>query len=228
MHTPDKQVKLAIVDDHNLFRKGLIRLINQGDKNKKYVILFEAENGADLKNKLTKKNTPDIILMDIDMPDIDGYEAVSWLKNYHPDIKILIITMFISQTSIDRMMQLSVHGYLSKDIEVDDMHKALEAISNNTNYYSNNVSEVITWQVSKEKSAADILDEKWKNLTENERKFIKYACTELTYKQIAQKMLLSPKTIDGYRESLFQKFNVKNRVGLAMLAVRCKWVKIDE
>ena len=117
-----KKITLAIVDDHNLFRKGLIKLINLGDKENKYVILFEAENGEDLKLKLNNLDLPDIILMDIEMPDMDGYEAVSWLQKFHPDINILVISMFESEETVVRMLRLGIKGYLSKDIEVEDMH----------------------------------------------------------------------------------------------------------
>lgn len=231
MQTDKKQYNIAIVDDHNLFRKGLIKLINIGDKNNKYNILFEAENGTDLKEKLNIKTLPDIILMDIDMPDMDGYETVDWLRKFHPSISILVVSMFESKEPIVRMLRLGVKGYLSKDIEVEDMHMALEAIASKGFYYSDFVSEVMASAIKSGESYEDISPdikntEAWKELSENEREFIKLACTDMTYQQIADKMNLSPKTIDGYRENLFQKFSVKNRVSLAMYAVRNGLVKL--
>lgn len=217
MNTPLKQIKIALVDDHNLFRKGLIKLINLGDTDNKYNILFEAENGNDLKEKLNKKSIPDIICMDIDMPDINGFQAVDWLRKYYPDIKILVISMLETEDSILRMIQLGVKGYLSKDIEVEDIHMALEAISNKGYYYSDVASEVMTINIQ---GAEKSQDRSNGTLTEREREFIKLACTELTYAQIADQMNLSPKTIDGYRECLFHRFNVKSRVSLAMYAVK--------
>ncbi len=225
METQVSQVKLAVVDDHNLFRKGLIKLINLVDTQDRYTILFEAENGNDMKDKLNKKHMPDIILMDIDMPDMNGYEAVEWLRKYHPDVKILVVSMLDSEESILRMLQMGVKGYLSKDIEVADMSMALEAIANKGYYYSDLVSGVMVQKIQKnskdDRKQGNILE-----LSENEREFIKLACTELTYQQIADKMSLSPKTIDGYRESLFHRFNLKSRVGLAMFAVKHGLVKI--
>jgi DNA-binding NarL/FixJ family response regulator len=224
MNTQGQHIKIGIVDDHNLFRKGLIKLINLGDKNNKYSILFEAENGADLSEKLNKKSLPDIILMDIDMPDMDGYETVSWLQKYHPGINVLVISMFESEKEIVRMMKLKVKGYLSKNIKVEDMHTALEAITDKGFYYTDAVAEIMAKELQKENteeragSGPDISSSI--NLSENERRFIKLACSELTYQQIADKMNLSVKTIEGYRESLFQKFCLKNRVSLAMFAVR--------
>ena len=135
--TKDKNtVNLGIVDDHNLFRKGLIKLIHMGDENKKYNILFEAESGLDLKEKLHNSGLPDILLMDIDMPDMDGYETVEWLQRVHPSVNVLVISMFETEEAVLRMLRLRVKGYLSKDIEVEDMHMALESILHNGYYYS--------------------------------------------------------------------------------------------
>ncbi len=221
-------IKIAIVDDHNLFRKGLIKLIGLADTENKYRVLFEAEDGHDMQAQLNKRSLPDIILMDIDMPDMDGYEAVDWLKKFFPDISIIVISMFETEEAIIRMIRLGVKGYLSKDIEVEDMHGALETVSGNGLYYSEFVKTVI----KKNLQDKDIIKDQhtaqtfaWDHLSQNEREFIKLACTELTYIQIADLMKRSPKTIDGYRETLFHKLGVKSRVGLAMYAVRHGLVK---
>lgn len=221
-----KQINIAIVDDHNLFRKGLIKLINLADKEGKYNVLFEAENGNELIEKL-KQKTPDIILMDIDMPDMDGHETVAWLKKYNPGISILVVSMFESKEHIVRMLKLGVNGYLSKDIEVEDMHKALEEITTRGSYYSDIIAGIMADAI-KNNDLSDFgnSEEVWKDLSEKEREFIKYACTELTYYQIAEKMSMSPKTIDGYREALFKKFGVKSRVGLVTYAIRKGLVKL--
>jgi two-component system, NarL family, invasion response regulator UvrY len=208
-------LNIALVDDHNLFRKGLIKLINLGDPLNKYNVLFEADNGIDLKEKMKQPPFPDIILMDIDMPDMDGFEAVEWLQRTHPSIKVLVISMVDDEGKILRMLRLGIKGYLSKDIEVEDMHRALETITNNGYYYSNMAAEVLNQNLSvnnKQQQAA--------YLSQRELEFIKLATTDLTYKEIADKMNLSPKTIDGYRESLFEKLNVRSRVSMAMYAVK--------
>ena len=224
-------IKLAVVDDHNLFRKGLIKLINMGNKDNKYTILFEAENGNDLKEKLNRKSLPDIILMDIEMPDMDGYESVDWLKKCYPDIGILVVSMFESEEAILRMVRMGVNGYLSKDIEVEDMHKALEDIVSKGFYYSDLVASVMANNLQNNNDdtipgGQIINNQVWSNLSENERTFLNLACTQMTYSEIADKMRLSPKTIDGYREALFQRFQVRNRVGLAMFAVKNELVKL--
>ncbi|MCF6406755.1 response regulator transcription factor [Chitinophaga filiformis] len=209
-------LNIAIVDDHNLFRKGIIKLINLGNIQNRYNILFEADNGHDLQQKMKQVPFPDIILMDIEMPDMNGFEAVEWLQRTHPSVKVLVISMVESDEAIIRMLRLGVKGYLSKDIEVEDMHRALETIANNGFYYSDTATQVMNHNLngtmSKNKDTV--------YLSENEREFIKLVASELTYQQIAEKMSLSPKTIDGYREALFQRLKVKNRVMLALYAVK--------
>jgi len=216
MKTTTPSLNIALVDDHNLFRKGLIKLINLGDTQNKYNILFEAENGRDLKEKMTQPPFPDIILMDIDMPDINGFESVEWLQRTHPSVKVLVISMVDSELEILRMLRLGVKGYLSKDIEVEDMHRALEAIAGNGFYYSDVAAEVLNLSLNGGTRQHDAS----LNLSENEREFLKLVTTEMTYDQIADKMHLSPKTIDGYRDALFKRLNVKTRVTLALYAVR--------
>jgi len=216
MKTTTPSLNIALVDDHNLFRKGLIKLINLGDTQNRYNILFEAENGRDLKEKMTQPPFPDIILMDIDMPDINGFESVEWLQRTHPSVKVLVISMVDSELEILRMLRLGVKGYLSKDIEVEDMHRALEAIAGNGFYYSDVAAEVLNLSLNGGTRQHDAS----LNLSENEREFLKLVTTEMTYDQIADKMHLSPKTIDGYRDALFKRLNVKTRVTLALYAVR--------
>jgi len=154
--------------------------------------------------------------MDIDMPDINGFESVEWLQRTHPSVKVLVISMVDSELEILRMLRLGVKGYLSKDIEVEDMHRALEAIAGNGFYYSDVAAEVLNLNLNGGPRQHDAS----LSLSENEREFLKLVTTEMTYDQIADKMHLSPKTIDGYRDALFKRLNVKTRVTLALYAVR--------
>ncbi len=219
MLTEKKTIKLVVVDDHNLFRKGLIKLITLADTEEKYEVLFEAESGNDLKNKLSAELMPDIVLMDIDMPEMDGYQAVEWLNRYHPDIAILVISMFEKEEGVLRMLRLGIRGYLSKDIEVEDINRALEAISNKGYFYADFVSGIINQQMQGKPTAGSQVVAK-PSFSETELKLISLVCTELTYVEIADRMHVSPKTVDGYRDALFRKLGVKTRVGLAMYAVQ--------
>lgn len=208
-------LNIALVDDHNLFRKGLIKLINLGDKESRYNILFEADGGRALQRQMTQPPFPDIILMDIDMQDMDGYQAVEWLKRTHPEIKVLVVTMFEHEEAILRMLRLGVKGFLSKDIEVEDMHQALETIAKNGFYYSDSATAVLNQNLN-----GNLKPDLSPSLNEKEREFLRLAATDMTYQQIAIEMHLSSKTIDGYREALFKRFNVRTRTTLVLYGVR--------
>ena len=224
-------IKLAIVDDHNLFRKGLITLIDLADKKNEYLIVFEAESGQDMIHKLDKKAIPDILLMDIDMPDMDGYEAIAWLQKHYPQVSVLVVSMVETEEAVVRMVRLGAKGYLSKDIEVDDIHNALKAINETGHYYTDFLTGKLINSMQDE-SKENNIEEKpgknkiWNELNENERRFLELACTELTYEEIAKQMFLSPKTIDGYRSAFFNRYNIKNRVGLVLFAIKNGLVNI--
>jgi two-component system, NarL family, invasion response regulator UvrY len=222
MENKKQKIKVALVDDHALFRRGLANLISLIDNENRYTVLFEAANGTELIEKLKKGNLPDILLLDIEMPDMNGFEAAAWIRKYHPDISILVVSMVDSEEAIIRMLRMGISGYLSKDIEPEDIYAALQAINSKGFYFS----DFITRKLVEGFQTNNATEVKPDNLTENERIFLRLACSELTYQQIAEKMSLSPKTIDGYRENLFHKFKVKSRVGLAMYAVRNGFVNL--
>ncbi len=210
-------LKLGIVDDHRLFRKGLITLIELAHP--KCEILFEADNGLDLQRKLIKKNLPEIIIMDVNMPGMDGFASAQWLKENYPDIKVLVVSMVEKEETIVRMLKLGVKGYLSKDVEPQELGEALRSIMNRGFYYTDYLTGKLVMSIQSEGVGKQKLD-KLPQMNEREKLFLELACSELTYNEIADKMFLSPKTIDGYRNSLFEKLNVKSRVGLALYAVR--------
>jgi two-component system invasion response regulator UvrY len=220
-------VKLALVDDHNLFRKGLITLIGLADKHEQYMIVFEAESGEAMMNKLDKKMLPDIILMDIDMPDMNGYDAVAWLKQHYPEIAVLVVSMVETEEAVVRMVRMGVRGYLSKDIEVEDIYHALREIREKGRYFTDFLTGKLIDAVNNDGEEDDNSNPIWSQLAEHERQFISLACTDMTYEEVAKKMFVSPKTVDGYRHSIFTRFKIKNRVGLVLFAIRNKLVEIN-
>ena len=213
-------MRLALVDDHTLFRKGLINLIELVCSD--CLILFEADNGLDLQQKLNKGNEPDILLMDINMPKMDGFATVKWLNVNFPLVKVLVVSMVEKEESIVHMLKLGVKGYLSKDVEPLVLGEALNAIMDKGFYYTDFITGklVHSLQNGKGQENEETKSAAMKLMNDRERDFLQFACSELTYNEIAAKMFVSPKTVDGYRNALFEKFHVKSRVGLVLFAIK--------
>lgn len=206
---------IVLVDDHGLLRNGLAELV----KSQGHTVLFEADNGKDFMAKLNTKLLPDVALMDINMPEMDGFETTLWLKQNHPDVKVLALSMYDNETSIIRMLKCGAKGYILKDSEPAELKTAIEDIISKGFYYSDLVSGKLMHAINKMDDDGDGL-KSLVSLNDRETDFLKYACTELTYKEIADKMFVSPRTIDGYRDALFDKLKVKTRVGLVMYAIK--------
>jgi two-component system, NarL family, invasion response regulator UvrY len=214
--------KIVLTDDHVLLRNGLAELV----KSLGHTVLFEANNGKDFVSKLDPANLPEVVLMDINMPEMDGFETAHWIKSNHPEVMVLALSMYDNETSIIRMLKCGAKGYILKDSEPAELKAAIHALENKGFYYSDLVSGKLMHAINKLDDEQDGL----KNLTplnERETDFLKYACTELTYKEIADKMFVSPRTIDGYRDALFEKLHVKTRVGLVMYAIKNGIVNIN-
>lgn len=228
-----RQIKIALVDDHNLFRKCLSNFIKSDEQNKLFV-MFDAENGEDLISKLDKSRLPDVIIMDIDMPGMDGFETVEWLQNNFPSIHILVVSMIEKEEAIVKMLRLGVKGYLSKDIDPENLYAALEDVSNGQYHYTKFLTGKLIHSVIKSSENSEkpglgssSIISQWNALSQREKEFVRLACSDLTYNEIASKMFVAPKTVDGYRESVFEKLRLKNRIGLVLFAVRNNLVNFE-
>jgi DNA-binding NarL/FixJ family response regulator len=206
---------IVLVDDHSLLRNGLASLVESLGN----TVLFEADDGKEFIEKLDRQNLPQIVLMDINMPEMDGFETTQWLKENHPQMHVLALSMYDNETSIIRMLKCGAKGYILKDSEPAELKTAIDDIISKGFYYSDLVSGKLMHAINKMDDETDDL----KNLVplnDRETTFLKYTCTELTYKEIAEKMFVSPRTIDGYRDALFEKLKLKTRVGLVMYAIK--------
>ncbi|MFT4023712.1 MAG: response regulator transcription factor [Flavihumibacter sp.] len=210
--------KVVLVEDHTLMRKGLAKTVQGFEA---YTVQFEAANGRELMEWLDPAHLPDLVLMDINMPEMDGYSTTSWLKRTFPDIRTLALSAYDTENAIVRMFKAGARGYIMKYCDPADLKKAMDALIQKGYYYS----EIITGRLIHTISHYDDMEACGNGnplsvLNDREMEFLRLACTEMTYKEIASKMYLSPRTIDGYRDSLFDKLQLKTRVGLVTFAIR--------
>ena len=208
-----KKIQVAIADDHSLLRSALANLINTFDG---YTIQFEANNGNDLREKIQQHLVPDIVLLDVNMPEMDGFETTLWLHKNYPHIKILALSMLSDEKSIIKMFRLGAKGYLLKNTDPGELRMALDSIINKDVYLSEYVSGKLVSGLHQDNHSVG----KEVVLNEKEREFLRWTCSELSYKEIAGKLFVSPRTVDDYRQSLFTKLKVHSRVGLVMYAIK--------
>jgi DNA-binding NarL/FixJ family response regulator len=211
----NNKIKVALADDHVLLRRGLASLVNSFDE---YTVVYEGDNGLDLQKRINKDDLPDLVLLDINMPKMDGFATAQWLKQTYPLVKILALSMYDNENSVIRMFKAGARGYILKDCEPAELRTALDSVMTKGYYYSELVTGKLIHTINKLDEDADMRN--LSHLNEKEIQFLKLACTEMTYKEIADKMFLSPRTIDGYRDALFEKLSLKTRVGLVMYAIK--------
>ena len=207
--------KVILADDHVLLRDALAALIDSFEECK---IIAVASNGKELLKQIESGQLPHIVVLDLNMPEMDGYETAQWLQDKHPDIKILILTMYDSEIALIRLLQVGVRGFLKKDIHPFELKTALLSVAADGYYYAHNTTGKLASLFQKNQQNKSSLEKAM--LTKLDIDFLKMASTDMTYKEIAQAMNITPRAIDGYRDSLFEKLDVKSRVGLAIYAVK--------
>jgi DNA-binding NarL/FixJ family response regulator len=211
------KINIGIVDDHQLFLKSLSVLIESFPT---FKIVLDALNGEALLNKLaTAETLPDILLLDVNMPVMDGANTATIISSKYPQIKMIALSMKDDDVSVIKMIKAGCCAYLLKDIHPDELEKALNEVYTK-GYYNADVSNINYRRLILKTNEQEIV------FTERERTFLKLACSDFTYKQIALQMHLSERTIDGYREALFQKMNVQSRTGMALEALRRNLVSL--
>lgn len=180
--------------------------------------MFEAANGQDLMRKISPKFKPHIILLDINMPQMDGVVTAQWLRSNYPEINIIVLSMFEDADKVLAMVKLGVKGYLLKDAEPYEFEQALNNVSQNEVYFPQFVTRHL---ISNFNKPVDTV-----KLNNREIEFLKLSGTELTYKEIADQMCISVRTVDGYRDQLFEKLQIKSRVGLVLYAIKNKLIDV--
>lgn len=219
MAKSNRKIQVVVADDHVLLRQALCNMINTFPG---YTVLFQASNGKELKPLIQQHGIPDIVLLDINMPIMDGFETTKWLYLHYPQIKVLVLSMLSDDRTIIRMLRQGAKGYLLKNADPQELNEALDSIMNKDVYLSEYISGKIVSGLNRyaDREEAPVF------LSDKEKEFLQWVCSELAYKDIADKMNLSARTIDDYRQTLFMKLNVHSRIGLAIYAIKNNIVDI--
>jgi two-component system, NarL family, response regulator DegU len=208
-----KQLKVYIADDHTLFRKAMVNLLRSFER---ITDVKDAENGKELLT-LIKYEIPDVVIVDLQMPVMDGTETSSIILQKYPDVKIIILTMHDSNKFILHMMDLGVHAFLLKNTEPDELEKAIYAVADKDFYHNELVAAVLRKSVT-EKRMTQRPTFQLPELTEREKEVLLLICQELTMKEIGQRLFLSENTVRNHRVNIMEKVGVNNIVGLVKYA----------
>ena len=213
----NQKIEIGFADDHTLVRKTVTDLINSFEN---YHVRFEAPSGNDLLAQLSASAYPDIIILDIIMKDGNGYETTRNNRLHYPKIKILALSMCVEPDSALRMFKLGARGVLSKNMEPDDLRTALDRIARNEIYFPADSANSIFSDLFGDSARKEVI------VNHRELKFLKYLTTDMTYKQIADEMFLSPKTLEDYKSNLCSRLRVKSRAGLVTYAIKNGLIEI--
>ncbi len=205
-------IHIALADDHAILRKGVAELLSKFES---FNVVFEAGNGKELLERTKQQSSiPDVFILDINMPEMNGYETAVQLKKLYPTCRILALSMYDNELNIIKMLRSGANGYVLKDAHPSELRDAILQIHQNGFYYSDLVTgRVLKMLQTPDARTPEILNDK-------EVQFLMHCCSEHTYREIAEMMTLSPRTIDGYREALFLKLGVRSRTGLAIYAIK--------
>jgi len=212
-------IKIAVVDDHQLFRVGVVALLS--DYNDMEVVL-EASNGKDLLSQL-KRSQPHLVLLDIEMPEMNGIETTLALKKEYPDIKIIILTMHNEEEFIFDLMNKGANGFLPKDKSVEAVVDAIYSVMQKGYYYNDQITQAIIKGNSGYLKAPELLN-KAASLTEREIEIIKLICAQKTNREIGELLFISARTVDNHKMNIFTKIGTKTTIGIVMFAMQAKLI----
>ena len=210
-----KKIKVAIADDYKIFREGLKVSLGQ-DENMHF--LLEADNGEDLLKAIESKQ-PDVIIMDLKMPIMDGMEATQLVRKKYPAVKVLVVSMYEDDKFIIHLMEIGANGYLLKNAEPEEIRKAIYAVHENGYYFNDLVNKALLKKLVLKNNIKPSFNENV-DLSERELEVLKLICEEKTAAEIAKQIFLSPRSVEGIRQRLIEKIGVRNTAGIVMFAVK--------
>jgi len=220
------KTSVAVIDDHQLVRDGIVRIVNDMPDFKVSIV---ASNGKDFIAGLSGQENPNLALVDIHMPEMNGYETIAFLKERHPDIKCLSLTLDNTEDAITKTIRAGARGYLRKNCSPRVLHTALKSVAEFGFYHTEQTQELLTgnpgMRTVEERTRTKLIGQ----ITEREMEFLKHVCAsgEYTYEEIADRMGISRRTVDDYRSKLFEKFNIKSKAGLVLFVVKWKLFDLD-
>jgi len=204
------KIKIALAEDYTIVRKGIKEIIESFSE---FEVTLDVSNGKELIKALSvNRQLPDICVLDINMPEMNGYETAKKLKELFPQTKILALSMYDSEYNIVKMLKSGANGYVLKETDTQELYRALMSVYKNGYFHSEIVSGIVI------KMMQDGSDNNM--LTDKEMELLSHICSDLTYKEIGELMCVSGRTVEGYRNSLFEKLNIRTRTGLALFALR--------
>ncbi|KIC62713.1 response regulator transcription factor [Chryseobacterium taiwanense] len=217
------KIRIAIVDDHKLFRQGIRSIIDTASD---IEIVFEADNGVDCMNKLKRThNGPTIILMDLEMPEMDGLQLQEIISRDFPDIKVIIISLHSNQRIMARMIQQGASGYLLKNCEKEEMLEAIKSTYNNGFYINQQTLLALKESHATKIPKRDLLGYEVE-ISNREVEVLKLLCSQFNTNEIAEKLFISPRTVEGHRNNLLIKTGARNTAGLIIFAIKNKYFDI--
>jgi DNA-binding NarL/FixJ family response regulator len=211
MESTRHNFKIALADDHAMFNEGLTKIISGFG----YEVIFSARNGKELIDWLRPSYLPDLIILDIKMPIMDGYDTARWLQINYPEIRVMALTMTDSDLSKGMLMQRGIRGVLLKKMRASEIKRSIDSIAETGYFFPGRELASLLRPVTRLSPAANQI-----TLTDKELIFLRLACKDLTYKEIANEMGISQRTVEKYRDSLFMKLQVKGRAGLVRYGIQ--------
>ena len=217
-------IKIALVDDHQLFRMGMAAILNNTEG---FEVVMEAENGHDLLSKLKSEPWPDVVLLDLEMPVMDGMQTMLELRKINKDARVILLTMHHDDRFVIHFMESGANGYLLKDSHPTEVQLAIKKVANGSYYFNDSVAEALLKGLKSKNKDLPALPGMG-SLVEREVEVLKLICMEMSTPEIAEKLFLSPRTIEGYRKKLLAKIGAKNTAGLVLYAIRTGLITADK
>ncbi|WP_046755820.1 response regulator transcription factor [Kordia jejudonensis] len=217
-------IKIAIADDEALFRAGISFILTRV---KNFEIVFEAENGADLIEKLKTHEKPDVVLMDLKMPMLNGVESTKILQKEHPTIKVIAVTSYDGKSFITNMIDVGASSYLLKNTSPKVVVHTINEVFAKGFYYDERVLKIIHENLLSAKSKRIKSDLDNNLLTKREKEILELICNQYTTNEIADKLFISPRTVEGHRNNLLLKTESKNVAGLVIYGIQKKLIELS-